>query len=158
VIPVRDSAGQVTEVYGRKIRQDLRKGTPQHLYLPGPHRGVWNEAGLAGSREVILCEALLDALSFWVNGYRNVTASYGTGGFTDGHLAVFKQQGIQRVLIAYDRDAAGNRAAEALAERLNAEGLACYRLHFPKGMDANDYGANCCCNWRAYRTERSRRR
>jgi DNA primase catalytic core len=142
VIPVVDEAGQVSEVYGRKIRKDLRKGTPHHLYLPGPHRGVWNAAELAGSREVILCEALIDAMSFWVNGYRNVTASYGTGGFTDEHLAVFKQHGIQRVLIAYDRDAAGNRAAEALAKRLMAEGLACYRLHFPKGMDANDYALN----------------
>jgi DNA primase len=40
----------------------------RHLYLPGPHRGVWNPACL-GSREVILCEALLDALTFWTHGF-----------------------------------------------------------------------------------------
>ena len=27
--------------------RDLRPGTPLHLYLPGPHRGVWNEEALA---------------------------------------------------------------------------------------------------------------
>ncbi|WP_158598053.1 hypothetical protein [Noviherbaspirillum saxi] len=51
VVPVLDDAGNVTEVYGRKIRDDLRKGTPLHLYLPGPHRGVWNEQALAENKE-----------------------------------------------------------------------------------------------------------
>jgi DNA primase len=40
VIPVVDTEGRVTKVYGRKISSDLRAGTPLHLYLPGPHRGV----------------------------------------------------------------------------------------------------------------------
>ncbi len=39
VVPVMDAHGRVVEVYGRKIRDDLRKGTPAHLFLPGPHRG-----------------------------------------------------------------------------------------------------------------------
>ncbi len=37
VIPVMDENGTVTEVYGRKISNRRRKGTPIHLYLPGPH-------------------------------------------------------------------------------------------------------------------------
>ena len=65
VVPVRSLQGEVTEVYGRKITEGLRKGTPVHLYLPGPHRGVWNEEALAASKEIILCESLLDALTFW---------------------------------------------------------------------------------------------
>lgn len=142
VVPALDGEGNVTEVYGRKITPNLRKGTPHHLYLPGPHVGVWNREGLTGQTEVILCEALIDAMSFWVAGYRSVTCSYGTEGFTADHLAVFKEAGIERVLIAYDRDEAGNSAAAKLAKRLQGEGLACYRLHFPKGMDANDYALN----------------
>ena len=65
VIPVIAPTGEVTEVYGRKINDDLRPGTPLHLYLPGPHRGVWNEAALAAAPEIILCEALIDAMTFW---------------------------------------------------------------------------------------------
>ncbi len=55
VIPVRDTAGQVVELYGRKVRDDLRPGTPKHLYLPGPHRGVFNLPALAAgeSPEVV---------------------------------------------------------------------------------------------------------
>ena len=66
------------------------------------------------SQEVILCEALIDALTFWGAGFRNVTASYGVEGFTADHLALFKHYGIERVFIAYDRDEAGDRAAEQL--------------------------------------------
>lgn len=139
VIPVISASGEVTEVYGRKINDRLREGTPKHLYLSGPHRGVWNGAALGTTREVILCEALIDALSFWCAGYRNVTASYGIEGFTADHLALLKQHGTERVLIAYDRDEAGERAAEKLATKLLAEGLDCYRVLFPKGMDANEY-------------------
>jgi DNA primase catalytic core len=139
VVPVVDATGNVAEVYGRKVTPNLRAGTPLHLYLPGPHRGVFNEAGLVGQEEVILCEALIDALTFWCAGYRNVTSAYGVEGFTDEIAAAFRRHGIRRVLIAYDADEAGNRAAEKLAARLMAEGLECYRCRFPKGLDANQY-------------------
>jgi len=139
VIPVIDETGQVLEVYGRKINDNLRKGTPLHLYLPGPHRGIWNAEALQASKEIILCESLIDALTFWCAGFRNVTASYGIEGFTDEHLAAFKEHDTERVLIAYDRDAAGETAAEKLSKKLIAEGLDCYRIHVPKGMDVNEY-------------------
>jgi DNA primase catalytic core len=139
VIPILGAEGEVLGLYGRKVTARLREGTPNHLYLPGPHRGVWNVEALKASKTVILCEALIDALTFWCAGYRNVTASYGVEGFTKDHLAAFERHGTKEVLIAYDRDEAGERAAEELAKRLLAEGLDCYRVQFPKGMDANEY-------------------
>lgn len=137
VVPVIGADGIVTELYGRKIRDDLRPGTPLHLYLPGPHRGVWNEAGLSGG-EVILCESLLDALSFYCAGFQNVTASYGTVGFTDDHAAAFERQRVARVLLAYDHDDAGDTAAEALAAELMDLGIECFRVTCPHGADVND--------------------
>jgi DNA primase len=139
VIPVLDEAGNVTEVYGRKVTPNLRPGTPLHLYLPGPHRGVWNIEALAASKEIILTEALIDAVTFWCVGYRNVTASYGVEGFTDDHLAAFQRCATSRILIAYDRDDAGDHAADKLAQKLTACGIECFRIQFPKGMDANEY-------------------
>jgi DNA primase len=108
-------------------------------HLPGEHRGVWNEEALAASKEIILCEALIDALTFWVAGFRNVTASYGVNGFTRDHKAAFERHGTERVYLAYDRDEAGDKAAAKLAEELMEMGLECYRVEFPKGMDANAY-------------------
>jgi DNA primase catalytic core len=139
VIPVFNLAGEVVEMYGRKIVPNLRPGTDYHTYLPGPHRGVWNEEALAASKEIILCEALIDALTFWVVGYRQVTASYGTNGFTADHRAAFERHGIERVYIAYDRDEAGDKAADKLAAELMEKGVECFRVQFPKGMDANEY-------------------
>jgi len=139
VIPVMNETGQVLEVYGRKINDNLRKGTSTHLYLPGAHAGIWNEAALKSRAEIILCESLIDALTFWCAGFRNVTASYGIEGFTADHTQAFKQYNIERVLIAYDRDEAGNRAAKKLAEQLMESGIDCYRIQFPKNMDVNSY-------------------
>jgi len=139
VVPIKDDQGHVVEMYGRKIGVRLRKGTPMHLYLPGPHRGVFNGAALSSSTEVILCEALIDALTFWCAGFRNVTSSFGAGGFTDEMLEAFKRSGIKTVLIAYDRDDAGDVAAADLGKRLEAEGFVVGRVLFPKGMDANEY-------------------
>jgi len=139
VIPVLNTEGEVVEMYGRKITPNLREGTPDHLYLPGAHRGVWNEEALAASKEIILCESLIDALSFWSAGLRHVTASYGVNGFTADHRAAFEKHGTERVYIAYDRDETGEKAAAALAQELIEMGIECFRVQFPKGMDANEY-------------------
>ena len=139
VVPILGEGGEVLGAYGRKLLSNLRPGTPMHLYLPGPHRGVFNVEALVSSKEVILCESLIDALTFWCAGFRNVTASYGVEGFTHDHLAAFKTYGTEHVLIAYDRDEAGDKAAESLGRKLQAEGIACSRVQFPKGMDANEY-------------------
>jgi DNA primase len=145
VVPVLDEHGQVRELYGRKVAK-LKPGVPAHLYLPAHAqrgRGVFNLAALqaqgVASKEIILCESIIDALSFWCAGHRNVTTAYGVEGFTDDMLAAFKSHSIERVLIAYDRDEAGERAAVKLAGLLMGQGMECYRIQFPKGMDANEY-------------------
>jgi DNA primase catalytic core len=139
VIPIINAEGNVVEMYGRKITPNLREGTPLHLYLPGAHRGVWNEEALAVSKEIILCESLIDALTFWSAGHRNVTASYGVNGFTADHRAAFAQHGTERVYIAYDRDEAGDSSAAQLSEELIGMGIECFRVQFPRSMDANEY-------------------
>jgi DNA primase len=139
VVPTHAADGTVANLYGRKIRGDLRAGTAEHLYLPGPHRGVFNRAGIMGADEVILAEALIDALTFWCAGHRHVTSAYGAGGFTDEILAALVEAGVKRVLIAFDRDTAGDKGALAVAERLATAGIGAYRVGFPKGMDANAY-------------------
>ena len=142
VVPVFDAEGQVVEVYGRKLLDNLRTGTPKHLYLPGPHAGVWNLDGVQASAEVIVCESLIDAMTFWCAGLRHVTAAYGVEGVTDDLLALLAmpvEGRARRVLIAFDRDDAGERGATKLAETLRARGVDCYRVQFPRNMDANEY-------------------
>ncbi|MBE8596491.1 CHC2 zinc finger domain-containing protein [Xenorhabdus sp. BG5] len=139
VVPVMDAQGQVHELYGRMISDDLRASVIRHLYLPGAHQGVWNAAALGASKTLILCESLIDAMSFWVTGQRNVTAAYGVHGVTADHWQVFEQHGIKQVLIAFDNDTAGNDAAVKLAAALVAKGIIPLRVVFPPSMDANEY-------------------
>jgi DNA primase len=134
VIPIFDEQGHVTEMYGRKVTPKLKAGTPLHLYLLGPHRGVWNIEAFQANREIILCEALIDALTFWCAGFRNVTAAYGVEGFTEDHWLVLERYGTERVYIAYDRDEAGDRAAEKLANDV-AQEAALELLRDPRLMD-----------------------
>ena len=69
-----------------------------------------------------------------------MTASYGVEGFTAEHLEAFKRYGTRAVLIAYDRDDAGERAAASAGREADArEGIECFRIRFPRGMDANEY-------------------
>lgn len=137
VFPIRDESGGVAEIYGRKIQQRQSTGI-YHLYLPGPHRGLFNPAAFE-SPNVILTESVIDALSFWCAGLRNVTCIWGTEGFTDDHLQAFRKHKTQRVYLAYDNDDAGNRAVERDVSRLTSIGIECFRLRFPAGMDPNDY-------------------
>ena len=138
-IPVFDENGDVVDCYGRKIRNDLRAGTPDHVYRPGAHRGVFNVKALEASKEIILCEAFIDAIKAWQEGFRNVTSARGTEGFTDEMLEAFARHGVEKVLIAFDRDEAGDRGAEKVAGKLMARGIGCYRVLFPHKMDLNEY-------------------
>ena len=90
------------------------------------------------SKEIILCEALIDALTFWCAGYRNVTASYGVSGFTDDHRAAFQKYGTQNVSASPTTATKPARKHLALL-RAVGDGDRLLRVLFPKGMDANEY-------------------
>jgi len=135
VAPLRDEVGKVVSFYGRRT-------APQngftHLYPPGPHQGLFNPDALK-SEEIVLCEAALDALTFWAAGFRNVTCIFGTEGFTDELWQAILRRKVRRVRLAYDADEAGERAAKRDAEKLRSHGIEVWRIKFPWGMDANEY-------------------
>jgi hypothetical protein len=127
--------GAVVGMYGRAIV----KGPPHHLNLDGPSLALWNEAALAESKEVLLCEAVLDGLTLWAAGFRNTVATCGASAFGPEHLAAFRRHGTERVLLAFDEDDGGHAGVALVREKLEAIGIECFRVHFPKGMDANAY-------------------
>ncbi|MEX9225971.1 CHC2 zinc finger domain-containing protein [Providencia rettgeri] len=138
------SVGQrerVMQLYGRRSVEDAKvnKGSAKHLYLPAPLSGVWNEEAMQASSDIILCEALIDAMTFWCAGFRHVVASFGVNGVTDDLLCALQYHGVKRVLIAFDRDEAGDTGAVNVAADLLTRGIDVWRVHFPQGMDANAY-------------------
>jgi DNA primase len=138
VFPIFDEHGNVAQMYGRKITPGLREGTPLHLYLPGEHRAVWNAVPLRNQKEWLLCESIIDALTLWCAGFRNVTCSYGVNGFTEAHWALVNEVKPRRIVLCYDNDDPGNTAAAKLAEQLVAKGINVARAKLPPGKDIND--------------------
>lgn len=109
-VPLFDTAGNVTGIYGRRVTD----AEPQHLYLPGPHRGVWNSGSAKTNQTLLITEAILDGLALWQAGFRNVIAIYGTNGWTPDHEALFKANPIREVFLCLDNDDTGRTATERL--------------------------------------------
>ena len=126
VIPVFADDGSLGECFARFIVD--RKPT-NHLYLPGPHRGVLNAKAAEVYEDIILTEAAFDALTLYAHGVKNVIPCYGTGGFTDDHRAALKN--TRRVFFAFDNDQAGEDGAKRIAQTLDAQGIECHRVKIP---------------------------
>ena len=140
VVPIKSADGKTLNLYGRKITEDGKvvRGAPKHLYLPRPHHGILNPEALK-NRDVILCEALLDALTFWRHGIKNVTSTYGTEGFTGELLQFLLDNRVATVRLAFDADEAGERATAKISEKLMAHGIECRRIRLPWGEDVNSF-------------------
>jgi DNA primase catalytic core len=137
IFPITNRSREIVEMYGRRITKTLPDVCP-HLYLPGPHAGVWNDEELAASRTWIICEAALDALSWWCAGFRNVTWTYGVHGMSPDHWALIRETRPAKVILSQDNDEAGNKGAHGIAQQLEAEGIEAWRVLPPPGRDIND--------------------
>ena len=113
-VPIFDTAGNVTGLYGRRVTD----AEPPHLYLPGPHRGVWNGGSAKTSQTLLITEAILDGLALWQAGFRNVIAIYGAQGWTPDHEALFKSNPIREVFLCLDNDEAGRAGTKRLKEEI----------------------------------------
>ena len=134
VVPIPDPlSGEWTTLYGRGMR------TLRHCYLPGPLRGVLNFQAARASEEVILAESILDALSFHQAGIATAIPLYGTGGLTPDHTDLLKREGIKRVILALDGDAAGRKATAVMKDKLTSLGIAVRVMPYPPNLkDPNE--------------------
>ena len=143
VIPIFDLSGQVAQMYGRKITRRICAPGHADASVSAGRRiaACGTKQALAVSKEIILCEALIDALTFWCAGYRNVTAIYGVNGFTEEHRGgvpeARHEENFYRLRPRRSRREGGSTGARRA--ELMEMGIECFRVQFPKGMDANEY-------------------
>jgi DNA primase catalytic core len=139
-VPIFDDRGNVCGIYGRRITND----EPKHLYLPGPHRGVWNGGSAKTNQTLLVAEAIFDGLALWQAGFRNVIAIYGAQGWTPDHEALFKSNPIREVLLCLDNDDAGRAGTERLKSELQGHQpplvKAVHVIQWPEGVkDAAEF-------------------
>jgi hypothetical protein len=128
-ITAADGSQRIVDMYGRMTGTQLRKGTVLDKHLNDDCPGVWNIQALRAGQEIILSPSLMDALTFWSAGYRNVTCMFGRNALTHDLMGAFAEYEIRRVLVS----------DEAVAPKLMAAGIDVYLMHFPQGMDASKH-------------------
>jgi DNA primase catalytic core len=134
-VPIRDAAGNICGLYGRRLTDDQ----PKHLYLRGEHRGVFNGHAARNSTSLIVVEAILDAMSLHAAGFCNVVPIYGKDGWTPQHEALLGQ-GVTEIILALDNDEPSRQAAAALQTRLAGKVTTIHRVEWPEGVkDANAF-------------------
>jgi DNA primase catalytic core len=139
-VPIFDAAGHVAGIYGRRVND----AEPRHLYLPGPHRGVFNGAAARTSQSLFITEAIFDALSLWQAGFKNAVALYGAHGWTGDHEKLLRDNGTTEIYLALDNDATGEEATARLkGEVLPPLVKQIHVVRWPEGVkDANDFFAS----------------
>jgi DNA primase len=127
-------SGRVVNLYGRSIASAFA-----HRFLPGSKGGLYAWEQVQQCPEVILVEGLFDYAVLWQAGFRHVTCSLGT------HLNACQFQQLcerpRTVYLTFDVDAngSGQLAAQQLAQRLRAQGIATRRVFLPAGHDPNSF-------------------
>ncbi len=134
VFPLYNARGSVVNLYGRNIDEDA--GTT-HLYLPGPRSGLVNRQAAKRSATIILAESIIDALTLYDQGFKNVIPIYGVNGLIDEHLSLLNRK-IKAVYLVFDSDDAGKRAVDAVSMRLKEKAITAYPVSLPV-KDVNIY-------------------
>jgi len=134
--PLLDSSGKVVGIYGRKISN---RSKVQHLYLKGPHRGLFNgKAFKAYPERIIFTESIIDTLSLMVAGVQNVVPLYGSNGLTPDHETALKDARTKEIILALDNDESGLNASEKYAQHLVDSGYSVRSVSPQKTKDWNE--------------------
>jgi DNA primase len=134
VFPIFDENKDCVGLYGRRIGDK----EPAHLYLPGPRRGVINYQAVKRSKSIILTESIIDALTLYSAGFKDVIPCYGVNGLTGDHLALFARHQTKEVYICFDRDAAGKEGVARVAAQLKEKGIEPYIIALPAIQEYQD--------------------
>ena len=142
IFPIQDHRGRVVAFGGRVVDDSQPK------YLNSPESSIYSKRknlyglpfAVAGIREkgwVLLVEGYLDAIMVYQSGWTNVLASLGTA--LTGEQAKLLARYSQRVLLAYDADAAGQEAALRSFHLLRQVGCQVQVVPLPAGSDPDSY-------------------
>ena len=134
VFPLYNTRGSIVNLYGRNV--DDSSGVT-HLYLPGPRYGLVNRQAVNRSQTILLTESIIDALTLYGQGFKNVVPIYGVNGLIEDHLSFFNRK-IKSAYLVFDADEAGLRATAAISLRLKEKGIVSYPVRLPT-KDVNVY-------------------
>jgi DNA primase len=133
VFPLRQGE-HIVNLYGRSTGSAFA-----HRFMPGTKGGLYAWEKVRHCPEVIVVEGLFDYAVLRQAAFPNVTCSLGT--HLNAEQFVQLCEGPRTVYLTFDVDdnQSGQRAAEQLAHRLVAKGIATRRVLLPQGHDPNSF-------------------
>ena len=144
IFPVIDTAGRVVAFGGRVMDDSKPK------YLNSSDTPVFKKSqvlfGLNYAKDhcaeqIILCEGYMDAIAMHAAGFENAVATLGTA-ITSDHARLLTRYKTGRVIINYDSDEAGQKAADKAMRLLDEVGLDVKVLKLEGAKDADEYIRN----------------
>lgn len=141
MFPVINTAGEVVAFSGRDVT-----GTSKAKYLNSSDTPVFqkrrnlfalNFAKAHCASQMILCEGNMDVVSMHAAGFENAVASLGTA-LTDEQARIMARY-TKQVIIAYDGDSAGQRAAGRAMDIFARVGLDVRVLRITDAKDPDEY-------------------
>ena len=143
IFPIMDVTNRVIGFGGRVM------GDGKPKYLNSPETPVFDKSrnlyGLNIAKKTkcgyfILCEGYMDVIAMHQAGFTQAVASLGTS-FTDGQAAVLKRY-VKQVLLSYDSDGAGIKAAMRNIGILHAAGLTGKVVNLEPYKDPDEFMKN----------------
>lgn len=140
MFPIIDTAGNIVAFGGRVLDGSLPK------YLNSADTPVFNKrrnlfalnyAKNVCAEQIILCEGYMDVIALHEAGFENSVATLGTAITQDQARLLAKHTG--RVIISYDSDDAGQRAADKAFRLLGEVGLDAKILRVEDAKDPDEY-------------------
>ncbi len=135
VFPLWSTDGAIVNLHGRRIVD----GEVSHLFLSGERQGLWNHHACKRSTAIVLTATLLDALTAIDRGLPDTMPCLGPDGVSPEHLGLFRQSGVQRVVLVFPADTAGRQGAALVSKQLKESGFAATAITPPEGEDVNSY-------------------
>jgi len=126
----------VRDIHGRTLFICRRSIEGKYFNLPaGIEKSVYGLYELpAGTKEVIVCESVFNALTSVAYGHPAV-ALFGTG--TQYEIEQLQKLGVSSYVLCLDNDEAGNRGTAKLKKALKNSAMV-WTMHVPEGKDVND--------------------
>ena len=108
VFPVRDISGKIVAFNARH----MTGGTPKYLISPPGARMPLYPAKVEPIQgSVILVEGIYDMVNLHDKGLTNAVCCFGTRNINEDKLSILRLQGVERAVIFFDGDEAGQSAA-----------------------------------------------
>ena len=140
MFPICNDTGEVIAFSGRVLEADAKAAkyvnSPETMLftkgavLFGLHK---SKRALIDAKSAIVCEGQLDLIIAFEHGIQNVVAPQGTA-FTEKQARILKRY-VDEVVLCFDADVAGNKAAERSLALLLAESLIVRVAEMPPGED-----------------------